>query len=98
MAFCIPPLARRLHRSRVRPGRHDKIEGVRYIDKVIRVDQSPLGNTPSSNPATYTGAFDLIRQLFAELPEAAERRVHGANVQLQRLRADAARHVREAAS
>ncbi|MGI9473778.1 MAG: excinuclease ABC subunit UvrA [Rubripirellula sp.] len=69
-----PALARRLHRSRVRPGRHDKIEGIRYIDKVIRVDQSPLGNTPSSNPATYTGVFDLIRQLFASIPEAAERR------------------------
>ncbi len=70
-----PALARRLHRNRVRPGRHDKIEGVRYIDKVIRVDQSPLGNTPSSNPATYTGAFDLIRQLFASIPEAAERKM-----------------------
>ena len=69
-----PALARRLHRSRVRPGRHEKIQGVRHIDKVIRVDQSPLGNTPSSNPATYTGVFDLIRQLFASLPEAAERR------------------------
>ncbi len=69
-----PALARRLHRSRVRPGRHDKIEGIRYVDKVIRVDQSPLGNTPSSNPATYTGVFDLIRQLFARLPESAERR------------------------
>ena len=69
-----PALARRLHRARVKPGRHEKIEGVRYVDKVIRVDQSPLGNTPSSNPATYTGAFDLIRQLFASLPEAAERR------------------------
>ena len=69
-----PALARTLHRSRVRPGRHEKIEGVRYIDKVIRVDQSPLGNTPSSNPATYTGVFDLIRQLFASIPEAAQRR------------------------
>jgi excinuclease ABC subunit A len=69
-----PALARRMHRSRLRAGRHDKIEGVRYIDKIIRVDQSPLGNTPSSNPATYTGAFDLIRQLFASLPEAAQRK------------------------
>lgn len=69
-----PALARRLHRARLRPGRHDKIEGVRYIDKVIQVDQSPLGNSPSSNPATYTGAFDLIRQVFAELPEAEDRR------------------------
>jgi excinuclease ABC subunit A len=69
-----PVLARRLHRAKVRPGRHEKVEGLRFIDKVIRVDQSPLGNTPSSNPATYTGAFDHIRALFAELPDAAERR------------------------
>jgi excinuclease ABC subunit A len=69
-----PALARRLHRSRVRPGRHEKIEGLRYVDKVIRVDQSPLGNSPSSNPATYTGVFDLIRGRFAELPESGERR------------------------
>jgi excinuclease ABC subunit A len=69
-----PVLARRLHRSRTKPGRHDKVEGLRYIDKVIRVDQSPLGNTPSSNPATYTGVFDLIRQLYASIPLAAERR------------------------
>ena len=69
-----PVLARRLHRAKVRPGRHDKVEGLRHIDKVIRVDQSPLGNTPSSNPATYTGAFDHIRNLFAEIPEAAERK------------------------
>ncbi|WP_164100943.1 excinuclease ABC subunit UvrA [Candidatus Laterigemmans baculatus] len=65
-----PALARRLHRASLRPGRHGSIEGMASIDKVIRVDQSPLGNTPSSNPATYTGAFDLIRQLFAKLPEA----------------------------
>jgi excinuclease ABC subunit A len=69
-----PVLARRLHRSRTKPGRHEKIEGLRFVDKVIRVDQSPLGNTPSSNPATYTGVFDLIRQLFASIPLAAERR------------------------
>lgn len=68
-----PALARRLHRARLRPGRHSKIEGVRYIDKVIRVDQSSLGNSPSSNPATYTGAFDMIRQAFADLPESYER-------------------------
>jgi excinuclease ABC subunit A len=68
-----PVLARRLHRARVKPGRHDRVDGIRYIDKVIRVDQSPLGNTPSSNPATYTGAFELVRNLFARLPEAGER-------------------------
>ncbi len=69
-----PALARRLHRASAKPGRHEKIEGVRYVDKVIRVDQSPLGNSPSSNAATYTGAFDLIRNLFAQIPDAAERR------------------------
>lgn len=69
-----PILGRRLHRLRMKPGRHDKVEGLRHIDKVIQVDQSPLGNTPSSNPATYTGVFDAIRNLFAEIPEAAERR------------------------
>ncbi len=69
-----PVLARKLHRAKVKPGRHEGIDGLRYIDKVIRVDQSPLGNTPSSNPATYTGLFDLIRLLFAELPESQERR------------------------
>ncbi|MEM6978379.1 MAG: excinuclease ABC subunit UvrA, partial [Planctomycetota bacterium] len=69
-----PALARRLHRARVRPGRHEAIDGLRYINKVIRVDQSPLGNSPSSNPATYTGVFDAIRTLFAQIPEAAERR------------------------
>jgi excinuclease ABC subunit A len=68
-----PALARKLHRAKVRPGRHVKIEGTRFIDKIIRVDQSPLGNTPSSNPATYTGVFDHIRNLFAKIPEAAER-------------------------
>jgi excinuclease ABC subunit A len=69
-----PILGKRLHRVRVKPGRHDRVEGLRHIDKVIQVDQSPLGNTPSSNPATYTGVFDLIRNLFASLPEAGERR------------------------
>ncbi len=68
-----PALAKRLHHAKTRPGRHAKIEGIRFIDKIIRVDQSPLGNTPSSNPATYTGAFDLIRQCFANLPAAGER-------------------------
>ncbi|MEO1614200.1 MAG: excinuclease ABC subunit UvrA [Planctomycetota bacterium] len=69
-----PILAKRLHRSSIKPGRHDKLEGLRHVDKVIRVDQSPIGNSPSSNPATYTGVFDLIRNEFASLPEAAERK------------------------
>ncbi len=63
-------LARTLHRANTNPGAHDTILGVEQINKVIRVDQQPLGNTPTSNPATYTGVFDLIRQLFAQLPEA----------------------------
>jgi excinuclease ABC subunit A len=66
-------LARQLHRAKTIPGNHDSIAGVEQIDKVIRVDQRPLGNTPSSNPATYTGVFDLIRELFAQLPEAKVR-------------------------
>ncbi|MEM9825527.1 MAG: excinuclease ABC subunit UvrA [Planctomycetota bacterium] len=70
-----PAIARRLHRARLRPGRHESLLGLRYIDKVIRVDQSSLGNSPSSNPATYTGLFDHIRQVFAEVPEAGERRM-----------------------
>jgi excinuclease ABC subunit A len=63
-------LARRLHRAQVVPGAHDEIRGVEAINKVIRVDQQPLGNSPTSNPATYTGVFELIRTLFAQLPES----------------------------
>lgn len=63
-------LARRLHRASATPGAHKGIRGIDYINKVIRVDQTPLGNSPSSNPATYTGAFDLIRELFAQLPDS----------------------------
>ncbi len=65
--------ARTLHRAQQTPGAHEAIEGLEQIDKVISVDQSPLGNTPNSTPATYTGAFDLIRELFAKLPEAKVR-------------------------
>ena len=63
-------LARKLHRAKTFPGAHDAIRGVELINKVIRVDQQPLGQTPTSNPATFTGVFDLIRALFAQLPEA----------------------------
>ncbi len=63
-------LARLLHRAGAIPGAHDGIHGIDRINKVIRVDQQPLGQTPTSNPATYTGAFELIRELFAQLPEA----------------------------
>ncbi len=63
-------LARRLHRAKTVPGAHDSIRGIELVNKVIRVDQQPLGQTPTSNPATFTGAFDLIRSLYAQLPEA----------------------------
>jgi excinuclease ABC subunit A len=62
--------ARRLHRASASPGAHDGIYGLERLDKVISVDQAPIGNTPASNPATYTGLFDLVRELFAKLPEA----------------------------
>ena len=63
-------LARGLNRARVIPGKHESIEGMKQLDKVIAIDQSPIGRTPRSNPATYTGVFDLIRDLFAATPDA----------------------------
>ena len=66
-------LAKTLYRARDIPGPHDKIDGINYLDKVIDIDQSPIGRTPRSNPATYTGAFTPIRDWFAELPEAKTR-------------------------
>jgi excinuclease ABC subunit A len=63
-------LARHLHGARALPGDHDRIEGLEQIDKIINIDQSPIGRTPRSNPGTYTGLFDAIRALFAELPES----------------------------
>ena len=66
-------LARDLNRARTRPGAHDCIENIRLLDKVIDIDQSPIGRTPRSNPATYTGMFDLIRNVFAGTPEAKAR-------------------------
>ncbi|MGH7678330.1 MAG: excinuclease ABC subunit UvrA [Gemmatimonadaceae bacterium] len=63
-------LARHFYRARVIPGAHDRITGYEHIDKVIDIDQSPIGRTPRSNPATYTGLFTPIRDLFAELPDA----------------------------
>ena len=65
-----PALSHKLHYSSATPGAHDKIEGIEHINKVIRVDQQPLGNSPASNPATYTGLFELIRQLYSQLPES----------------------------
>jgi excinuclease ABC subunit A len=66
-------VANRLHRAKLRPGAHRKIEGVEKIDKIISIDQSPIGRTPRSNPATYTGVFDHIRQLYSRTPEARVR-------------------------
>jgi excinuclease ABC subunit A len=66
-------LAKRLYRSREKPGAHKALEGAQFIDKAIVIDQSPIGRTPRSNPATYTAAFAPIRDLFAKLPEAKAR-------------------------
>jgi len=63
-------LSRDLNRARVKPGKHNDITGLEHLDKIINIDQSPIGRTPRSNPATYTGLFDLIRDVFAQVPEA----------------------------
>ncbi|MDZ7843130.1 MAG: excinuclease ABC subunit UvrA [Gammaproteobacteria bacterium] len=68
-----PAVARELYRGQHTPAEHDRIEGIENIDKVIDIDQSPIGRTPRSNPATYTGLFTPIRELFAETPEARAR-------------------------
>ncbi len=66
-------LAQMLHRAQERPGAHDRVEGAQRVDKVVDIDQSPIGRTPRSNPATYTGVFTFIRTLFARTPEARMR-------------------------
>jgi excinuclease ABC subunit A len=66
-------VANRLHQAKLRPGAHDGIDGIDQIDKIINIDQSPIGRTPRSNPATYTGVFDHIRQLFTQTQEARAR-------------------------
>ena len=66
-------LAQKLHGARTVPGRHKTIKGLEHVDKVVHVDQSPIGRTPRSNPATYTGVFDHMRKLFAETTEAKVR-------------------------
>jgi excinuclease ABC subunit A len=68
-----PRLSMELHGARQKPGRHESLDGIQHIDKVIDIDQSPIGRTPRSNPATYTGLFTPIRELFASLPEAKAR-------------------------
>lgn len=66
-------LAKHFYRSRHTPGRHERILGIEHIDKVINIDQSPIGRTPRSNPATYTGVFTYIRELFSQIPESKVR-------------------------
>ncbi|MBQ3480209.1 MAG: excinuclease ABC subunit UvrA [Aeriscardovia sp.] len=68
-----PALADRLNGARIVPGKHTRVEGIENVDKVVHVDQNPIGRTPRSNPATYTGVWDKIRQLFAKTPEAQVR-------------------------
>ncbi len=68
-----PSVANRLHQAKLRPGDHDAIDGLSQIDKIIAIDQSPIGRTPRSNPATYTGIFDHIRQLFTQTQESRAR-------------------------
>jgi excinuclease ABC subunit A len=66
-------VAMELQRSKKKPGGHKEVKGIKHVDKVIDIDQSPIGRTPRSNPATYTGVFDYIRELFAQVPEAKMR-------------------------
>src|SRR6185437_566717 len=66
-------VANRLHRAKLRPGAHKRVRGLDQVDKIINIDQSPIGRTPRSNPATYTGVFDQIRGLFAQTAEAKVR-------------------------
>ena len=68
-----PAVANRLHQAKLRPGAHDRIDGIEQVDKIINIDQSPIGRTPRSNPATYTNIFDHIRQLYAQTREARAR-------------------------
>jgi excinuclease ABC subunit A len=69
----LPALMQKIYRSKDAPGRHTAVDGVQFLDKVIDMDQSPIGRTPRSNPATYTGVFDDIRKLFASTPESKVR-------------------------
>ncbi|MGB7551471.1 MAG: excinuclease ABC subunit UvrA, partial [Chromatiaceae bacterium] len=68
-----PLAARHLNNSNLQPAPHDRVEGLEHFDKVVDIDQSPIGRTPRSNPATYTGLFNLVRELFAGVPEARTR-------------------------
>ena len=86
-------LANRLNRARGVPGRHKTVRGVEHLDKVVHVDQSPIGRTPRSNPATYTGVWDHIRKIFAAVPESKVRG-YGPGGSPSTSRAGAASHVR----
>ena len=66
-------LSKHFYRAKKEPGEHKSVKGLKNIDKVISIDQSPIGRTPRSNPATYTGLFTIIRDLFTEVPEAKAR-------------------------
>jgi len=77
-------VANRLHRARQRPGAHRAIHGLEQLDKIIQVDQSPIGRTPRSNPATYTGLFDVIRDLFSKTAGGPRARLQAGSLQLQR--------------
>ncbi len=66
-------LAKQLYSGKHRPGKHKEVKGIEHIEKVIDIDQSPIGRTPRSNPATYTGVFDDIRDVFAQTNEAKVR-------------------------
>ena len=79
-------LARRLNKSRIKAGKHDHIIGYDALDKIINIDQSPIGRTPRSNPATYTGTFDLIRDLFAGTQGCQGKRLRQGKIQLQCIR------------
>jgi excinuclease ABC subunit A len=68
-----PSVANRLHQAKLRPGTHDRIDGIEQVDKIINIDQSPIGRTPRSNPATYTNIFDHVRQLYSQTREARAR-------------------------
>ena len=69
----LPALSRALHSTLVKVGAHRRITGLEALDKIIAIDQRPIGRTPRSNPGTYTKVFDLVRNVFAELPEAKAR-------------------------
>lgn len=90
-------LARTLNRARCIPGDHDDILGVEQLDKIIDIDQSPIGRTPRSNPATYTGVFDMIRDLFAATPDA-KARGYKKDVSVSTSKADAVRPAAEMVS